>query len=423
MPSPTPTPTPVPEIPHPARVRPPREWPEPSEPSPTAVPDPARIITDENTWTFLLLGSDRRARAFRTDAILLLAVRPWEGTVSLISFPRDLYVYIPGWRMQRLNAAYYRGVRSGYPGGGPQLVRDTFLYNFGIRVDSVTLVHLEGFREIVDILGGIWVPVACPYTDWRLKSPDLDPYDPENWELYTVEPGLVWMDGEMALWYVRARKRSSDFNRHRRQQAVLLALRNRLLEPENWRRLPALYRVLQEYVETDLTWQDLLPFLPLLPRLDLRNMRFYRIQPPLVTYWRTPEGASVLLPRRGRLLDMLEEALGPHPERRLDTPPPAVVAIRNASGRKGWDVLAAWRLANAGYATQVLDPYPRALERTRLYPLTDQGEDQARALLRLLRLPQDAWQPEPPESLTEGVRADWLLLVGHDYNPCFDPTR
>ncbi len=384
------------------------------------IPEPAPILTDRGTWTFLLLGSDRRGRSFRTDVLLLVAVRPYERSISLISFPRDLYVYIPGWRLQRLNTAYYRGEYTDYPGGGPQLLRDTFLYNFGIRVDYVALVDFDGFREVVNALGGIQVPVACPYTDWRLKEPGLDPQDPENWELYTVNPGLVWMDGDMALWYVRARKRSSDFHRHRRQQEVLLGLRNRLLEPQNWTRLPALYQALKNHVETDLTWQDLLPFLALAPQIDFQDMRFYRIRPPLVVYWRTPTGASVLLPRRGLLHEVLREALGPSPPER-ETRPPLMVAIRNASDRPGWDLLAAWRLQHAGYITQILSSDRIPWERSTLFAIHGDEEESLR-ILNHLGLPPSALQ-SVRQAVSENLRADWLLVVGRDYRPCFDPSE
>ncbi len=404
-------------LPLPPALTPPASWPRPVEPSPTDIPGPAPLLTDAGTWTFLLLGSDRRGRTFRTDVILLLALRVEEGTVSLISFPRDLYVYIPGWRMQRLNAAYFRGEHTGYPGGGPQLLRDTFLYNFGIRV---ALVDFEGFRAIVDTLGGIQVPVACAYTDWRLKEPGLNPQDPENWALYTVRPGLVWMDGDTALWYVRARKRSSDFSRHQRQQEVLLALKNRLLDPKNWRRLPGLYKTFQAYVETDLTWTKALPFLALLPRIDFQHLRFYRIRPPVVTYWRTPQGASVLLPRRGRLQEMLREALGPPPKREALSSP-VVVAIRNASDHAGWDRLAAWRLETVGYETQILEPARTPWENSALYPLHGQEEEGSR-LLAYLGLPNSALH-SVGQRISEGIRADWLLVLGQDYDPCFDPAQ
>ena len=93
---------------------------------------------------------------------------------------------------------------------------DTLLYNFGIEVDRYMLVDFGQFEEIVDTLGGLEVPVVCPYTDYRLKSPDLDPEKEESWGLYTVPAGVAEMDGELALWYARSRLKSNDFDRNRR---------------------------------------------------------------------------------------------------------------------------------------------------------------------------------------------------------------
>lgn len=416
-----PTPTPWLRVPFPYPSQPPRKpWPTPSQKSITPVPEPfPRILTDTRTWTVLLLGSDFRGRSYRTDVLLFVAVRPETGTVSLISFPRDLYVYIPGWHMDRINTAYFWGEYSGYPGGGPQAIRDTFLYNFGLRVDRIALVDFEGFRRIVDALGGIDVPVACAYTDWRLKHPDLNPQDPANWELYTVHPGLVHMDGEMALWYVRARLRSSDYSRHRRQQEVLFAIKMALQKPENWLRLPQLFQIFRTYVRTDITWQDVLPFLPLLPRLDFAHVHQYRLAPPLVVSWRTPSGGVVLLPRRGRISDLLEEALAPQ----LPTVPEtaAIVVVQNASGKPGWDILAAWRLQRYGYATVLVDPRPTPIPASRLIPLHEQGKAEARDLLRVLGLPDTAFSQKAPSD--EVFRGDWLFLVGPDYQTCFEPAQ
>ncbi len=389
----------------------------PLTPPPTEIPSPMPIITDEQTHTFLLLGIDRRGRVFRTDAIVLVAIRPYDGTVSVISFPRDLYVYVPSWTMERLNAAYAWGEYAGYPGGGRALMRRTFLYNFGIRVDHILLVDFESFKAIVDALGGIEVPVSCPYTDWRLKSPDLDPTDPENWELYTVEPGLVPMDGDMALWYVRARSKSSDYHRHRRQQEVLLAIYRKAMA--NWHRLPAVYQAVRPYVDSRLTWHDVLPYFALLPNLDLDDIRLYRIRPPVVDSWRTPRGHWVLLWKRLPMYYLLKEALGPPPDTVAETGP--LVAVRNASGKRGWDLLAAWRLEYWGYETLLLEPTTAIQAQSRLYPLQATKGDPDLLLHRLGLAPETLVEGQDPP-LEQNLEADWLLIIGQDYNTCFDPS-
>ena len=187
----------------------------------------------QETVNFLLIGSDvRSGTSFRTDTMVIAILRPNEGQVSLISIPRDLWVSIPEWQNQRINTAYQHGISVGYPGGGPGLLKDTILYNLGIRIDHTAMVDFSGFSQIVDTLGGVDVPVSCAYTDWRLIDPSYDPYNEDNWHLYTTGPGLIHMDGDLALWYARSRQKSSDFDRGRRQQEVLRSLFAQALQAE-----------------------------------------------------------------------------------------------------------------------------------------------------------------------------------------------
>jgi polyisoprenyl-teichoic acid--peptidoglycan teichoic acid transferase len=111
--------------------------------NPTALPP----LTDNETINFLLIGSDRRptGTSHRTDTMLIAIVWPREGQVSLISIPRDLWIYIPTVGMQRINTAYQSGESGGYPGGGMGLLKDTFLQNLGIRIDHTAMVEFDGF--------------------------------------------------------------------------------------------------------------------------------------------------------------------------------------------------------------------------------------------------------------------------------------
>jgi LCP family protein required for cell wall assembly len=169
---------------------------------PAAAPSALPPLTDTETINFLLIGSDKRpGSSYRTDTLVIAIVWHKEGQVSLISIPRDLWVYIPTVGMQRINTAYQSGETSGYAGGGPGLLKDTIAHNLGIRIDHTAMVEFDGFRRIVDTLGGVEIPIACAYTDWRLIDPSYDPENENNWWLYTVGPGQVHMDGDLALWY------------------------------------------------------------------------------------------------------------------------------------------------------------------------------------------------------------------------------
>src|SRR6185436_17463744 len=159
----------------------------------TVAPQPtidSQILNNgQETVNFLLIGSDQRHGAsFRTDTMVVAILRPNEGQVSLISIPRDLWVSIPGSENQRINTAYENGELNDYPGGGAGLLKDTIQYNLGIRIDHTALIDFDGFRQIVNTLGGVDVPVSCPYTDWHLIDPSFNPEIEDNWNLDTVDP-------------------------------------------------------------------------------------------------------------------------------------------------------------------------------------------------------------------------------------------
>lgn len=385
---------------------------------PPYAPAPALPLTDDQTVTFLLLGSDQRSQTqtyFRTDILIIAALRPANGQVSLISLPRDLYVYIPTVGMDRINAAYEYGIMYNYPGGGRALLADTILYNLGVRIDHLAIVDFDGFRKIVDTLGGVDVPVYCAYTDWHLISPDLNPANENNWELYTVGPGLVHMDGDLALWYARSRSKSSDFDRGRRSQEVLRALYTRIVSTDAISKIPELYQDLSSSVTTDLGLGDLLNLAPLALQMNNADIRSYYVGRGYVSSWITPGGASVQLLNGPAIQSMLQQALAPRqrpPEEERLT-----IEIRNGTPNAGWDALAAERLNYAGYNTRITPADRQDYTRTLLYDLTPSPDlTRVGALLTLLGLTPEAFVSLPTPSETS-----YVLLVGADYQPCFDP--
>ncbi len=198
-----------------------------------AIPQPAGQVT------ILLMGSDQRPQTggFRTDTMVLLVLRP-SGSVSLVSFPRDLWVNLPGMGMQRLNTAMEFG--------GFELVQSTFQYNFGFAPQSYVLTNFSGFKSIVDSLGGVDVQVSQTLVDSRDGYPDG----------FRLDPGTVHMDGDTALWYVRSRKTTSDLDRLRRSQEVIAAIGRKLFSLNGLGRVPEFYGAFRGAVVTDLTLAD-----------------------------------------------------------------------------------------------------------------------------------------------------------------------
>ena len=408
--APTPTPTPTP-------------WLQPTFAPPSipvyGIPAPFPLLSPDQHENFVLLGSDSRGGvSFRTDVIMIVMVDKSEKSVTLISVPRDLYVYIPGWTMNRINTAYLHGNLDGYPGGGDALIKDTIRYNLGIRIDHVALVDFNGFRKIIDTAGGIDVPLVCPFKEWTVIDPNVSIEYESNWKLITIGPGIVHMDGDMALWYARARARSNDFDRGRRQQEVIRALFTQALEENLILKAPELFENFRETVYTDVDLQTILSLVPLGLELDEANIRSYYISSEKTWGWIAPGGASVLLPNAEAIYAMLLEAIAP--QQKTARPEGPVVDIWNWSDSDDWEYLAAERLHYAGFRTQIT---PRADDHARKTVLYDYTENQSKktraALLALLGLSEDRLVSDPQP----GSEIAYRLVIGNDYDPCFNPTR
>lgn len=374
----------------------------------------------QDTVNFLLIGSDRRSQtgSTRTDTMVVAILRPNEGQVSLISIPRDLWVSIPGYENNRINTAYQLGKSTGYPGGGAGLLKDTIQYNLGIRIDHTAMVDFNGFSKIVNTLGGVDVPVVCPYTDWRLIDPSYNPEIEANWYLHTVEPGVIHMDGDLALWYARSRQKSSDFDRGRRQQEVLRALFVQALQTGTLTRIPELYNDLKDSVETDLGLGDLLQLSVYAPKMSNADIRSFYIRPPIVNSWITSGGAYVLSPDQELLQQMLAEALSPSAktvERQA-----IVIDVMNGTNIPGYETLAATRLNYAGYETHIIPSerqdyaYSVLIDRTAV-----QDRNFSDPILNVMGLLPGSLISSPDPNNT----ASYLLILGYDYQPCFSPEK
>jgi LCP family protein required for cell wall assembly len=413
----TPTLTATPELFDPNSLLP-GTWTPPDLYVPPSAPAQFPLLTDNETVTFLLLGSDvRNGSSFRTDTIVVTAIRPQSGQVSLISIPRDLWVYIPTVGMNRINTAYEYGDIDNYPGGGAALLKDTILYNLGIRIDHLTLIDFDGFKDIINTLGGINLPVACPYTDWHLIDPNADQQNANNWSLYTVGPGIVHMDGDLALWYARSREKSSDFDRGRRSQEVLRAIYARALQTNVIGKIPELYKEFSSTITTDLTLPDILELSPLALNLTNANIRSYYIGRDDVTGWTTSAGADVLLPNDIAIQALLQQALAPSAQLQRTTA--LTIEVRNGTSNPGWDALAAQRLNYAGYNTRLAPSDRSDYSGSLLYdlsPTPDSARDSS--LLAILGLPQSALVLAPIQS-----DVPYVLIVGADYQTCFNPAN
>jgi LCP family protein required for cell wall assembly len=206
--------------------------------------DPAVGPCVEDVCNYLLLGSDSRrgltpeeqvqfgtdehiGGTFRADTIMLVHLDPAREKAVVLSFPRDLWVQIPGRGWNRINTSF----EGGLAGGGPLQVARTVHRLTGLKINHFLYADLLGFQRVVDTMGGVEMCIPFDVQD-PLSALDL-------------KAGCQTLDGRQALGYVRTRhfpcdEVAPDLRRIARQQQFLRAVINQLLEPEALVRLPGL---------------------------------------------------------------------------------------------------------------------------------------------------------------------------------------
>jgi polyisoprenyl-teichoic acid--peptidoglycan teichoic acid transferase len=264
----------------------------------TPIPPPlSGLVVPDEVQVLLLAGLDRPSPyTGRTDAITLVIYHPRLGRASMISVPPDLFVYIPGYTMQRLTIAYAVG--------GPGLLADTIEYNFGLRPNAYLVINLDDFTNLVEDLGGINVSVL------------------ENVSQHCpgIPPGVVLMNGEQALCYMRLRIGDDEPARNRRQQEVLRTIFLRLVENGNLIRLPELYDNHRQAVDSNLTREQVLGAWRLALTLgDSTRIGYHYLSERELSLWEISQHppAQVFLPNRPALMQFMQQSVD-----RVTTPGP-----------------------------------------------------------------------------------------------------
>ncbi len=380
-----------------------------------AVPTPVPTFTKPRSVTnILLLGNDVSTRqGGRTDSLIIVSIDEENKTASMLSLPRDLYVVIPGWKLTRINLALPHGHGAGYPGGGGALVKDTILYNLGIEIDYYVRVGFDAFQEVIELLQGVDVAVSCEVQDWRLKEPDLDAQDEENWEMYGLGPGVYHMDGDLALWYVRSRRNSSDFDRGRRQQQVLRAILNRGLERDMLAQLPALWEVYRENVETDLPLPVMMRLAALAPGVRDNGIQQLLLPEGARRAWMTSGGAAVQLLQWQGAEPILAQLMRPPVLNRATRAPLTVEVV---TGHDVQYLLAADNLATYGFIPRRVEASGPPPERTSVtYSGANLKGSYDWLLSWIIGIRTDAITLDP----AQGDAADrYRVYLGADYDPC-----
>lgn len=277
-----------------------------TEESPAAVPEgPLQGLSDPTPvpWdgtsrvSILVMGLDFRDweanETPRTDTMILFSVDPLSKTAGMLSIPRDMWVSIPGMENNKINTAYRWGEVYNFPGGGPGLAMKTVEQFLGVPVNYYAQIDFSAFERFIDELGGLDMHIREPIT--------VDPIGPGNTKM--LEVGVQTLDGATALAYARMRyTEGGDFDRSSRQQEVIMAMRDQILNfnqmPMLIAKAPKLYQQLSSGIRTNLTLDQVVQLALLAAQIDKDDIKQGVIGPPKqVEFATNPEdGQAILVP-------------------------------------------------------------------------------------------------------------------------------
>lgn len=258
------------------------------------------IEKSENIINILLIGQDAREGwgRSRSDTMMLVTLNTKEKTITLTSFLRDLYVKIPGYKDNKMNATYVFG--------GMELLNQTLEQNFGVQVDGNVEVDFSRFADVIDLLGGVDIELRydeAMYINAKLAKKGISS---------SLTAGMHTLNGDQALWYSRIRylDADADFSRTNRQRKVI----NSLIEKFRDAKLTTLLGLLDELlpmIATDMTNSEIIDYATdLFPMLADCTIISQRIPADNTYTQRSIDGMSCIVADMDAARKLLEETIG-----------------------------------------------------------------------------------------------------------------
>ncbi|MFA6981467.1 MAG: LCP family protein [Patescibacteria group bacterium] len=235
---------------------------------------PVDLKATDGRINVLLLGSDKRSvgpvASVLTDTILVASIGKIDKNIVLISVPRDLWV--DGYQ-DKINAAYSIG--------GIEGTKEAVSNFLDIPIHYYLIVNFDLFKNVINVLGGVDVDIERDFEDTRypVEGKEDAPLE-ERYEHISFKAGMQTLDGDTALKYVRSRHgnngEGTDFARSKRQQKVIMAIKEKFLSIEtlvNPVKLKDLYTQYAQNVETDIDFGTIQQFYLLSQQIDFEGLR------------------------------------------------------------------------------------------------------------------------------------------------------
>ena len=332
------------------------------------------------------IGGSGHDGALLTDTIMLVSIRLSTQEINLISIPRDLYIKIPGNGWQRINHANAYGELNNYPGDGSALLAKTVEKTFGVPIDYWLRIDFTGFKQLIDDLGGIDVYVDHNFTDNQYPTLDF------GVQTISFQQGYQHLNSERALEFARSRHgdngEGSDFARSKRQQKILLAVKDKILTWKfltNPNKLYKLYENIKQHIQTNITPAQFPDLINLIKNLNFASLKHYVIDDsaggllkPIIT----DAGAQVLIPKAGDLSELKDFVKNIFVVREIQQNKVPVIII-NGTTVDGLATYIGYNLKSWGFNIQRLLTAPQQnFEKTVIYDLTHKQHLMALKMLK-----------------------------------------
>lgn len=256
--------------------------------------DSIAMMQDDDVKNILLIGQDKRhgdEQRQRSDTMIICSINCASRKIVLTSLMRDMYVEIPGYSANRINAAYQLG--------GMELLDEVIRTNFGITIDGNVEVDFDGFLDALTLVGNLDIELTQQEADYLNANPGLGTTDDtrsaemESWDLHE---GMNSLTPDQALAYARARHvGNSDYERTERQRKVIMAAFDKAMSSDMIKILQLVSDILPT-MTTDMGNQEILSYVKTVVADNIRTVESYRVPTNDGFSSETINGMSVLLP-------------------------------------------------------------------------------------------------------------------------------
>jgi LCP family protein required for cell wall assembly len=266
--------------------------------------DPDRI----NALLLGIKGEGDPDGGWLADGIMIASLQKSTGKVALISMPRDLYLQLPGEvSYEKINTAYVIGSKK-YE-NGLDYAKKTVAYVTGLHIDNAIVINFQAVKDIIELLGGVKIYLNQPFIEDKQWGCDKNG---NNCIAFNLSAGEHVLNGDSALLYVRSRYSSTDFDRARRQQQVLLAIKDKALSLgvlADPLKISGIIDVLSKNVRTDVSPWQIPEIIKLANKVrgDTIIKKVFESSPEGLLYETKINGIYVLLPTQGNF-DKIREA-------------------------------------------------------------------------------------------------------------------